>query len=52
MTGNKNKAFELLKEVINNGYDDFDYLISTPYFEEIREDKLFKDLLQEVKNSN
>jgi len=51
-TGNKNKAFELLKEAINNGYDDFDYLISTPYFEEIREDKLFKDLLQEVKSSN
>ena len=42
-------AFRTLKEALENGYDDINYLVADPDLENLRKDYRFPKLLSEVK---
>ncbi|MEE9234385.1 MAG: tetratricopeptide repeat protein, partial [Candidatus Acidoferrales bacterium] len=50
MQGEKEKALAELEKALENGYRDFAYLDSSPYFNPLRDDPRFQQLLRRYRN--
>ncbi|MDA2914457.1 tetratricopeptide repeat protein, partial [Acidobacteriia bacterium AH_259_A11_L15] len=50
MQGEKEKALAELEKALENGYRDFAYLDSSPYFDSLRDDPRFQQLLARYRN--
>ena len=48
--GNKEEAYKWLNKAVDLGYRDFAGLLNTPLTEEIRNEKQFRDIIQNIKN--